>query len=205
MKTTEKAFSLSALILIASYVSAQILSDIGSLKISAISGFSFDAGTLIYPITFTIRDLIHKSLGKKAARTLIILCAGINLLMAAFFAIATILPPDPLWGLQNEFSAILGPVWRIVLASILAEVTSELIDTEIYHWWMTKITSKMQWSRVLISNIISIPIDSVIFAGIAFSGTLPSSVIWSIIFVNIAFKGFITLISIPLIYAVREN
>ncbi|MGL4985877.1 MAG: queuosine precursor transporter [Treponemataceae bacterium] len=204
MKKTETTIPLSALILIASYVSAQIFSDIGSLKISTIFNQSFDAGTLVYPITFTIRDLIHKRLGKKIARTIIILCAGINLIMAAFFSLATLLPADPLWNLQNEFALILGPVWKIVLASILAEVISELIDTEIYHWWMTKVTKKMQWNRVLISNIVSIPIDSLIFAWIAFGGSLPNSVVWSIILVNILFKGFITIISIPLIYIVKE-
>ncbi|MCK7514814.1 MAG: VUT family protein [Desulfobacterales bacterium] len=64
------------------YVAAQMLADIGSLKIAVVAGLAVDAGTFIYPITFTVRDLIHKRLGKSAARTTIVLAAGINLVMA---------------------------------------------------------------------------------------------------------------------------
>ncbi|NMC40369.1 MAG: TonB-dependent receptor [Bacteroidales bacterium] len=40
----------------AAYIAAQILSDIGSLKIAWVAGFSIDGGTFIYPLTFTLRD-----------------------------------------------------------------------------------------------------------------------------------------------------
>ena len=83
------------IIVIAVYVAAQILSDIGSLKIAMVAGFSIDAGTFIYSITFTIRDLVHKRLGKQAARTVILLAAGINLFMALYFQLIARLPQDP--------------------------------------------------------------------------------------------------------------
>ena len=123
------------IVVISLYIAAQLLSDIASLKITLLAGFSMDAGTFIYPLTFTIRDLVHKRLGKLAARKIIILAAGINLFMALFFHFVAWLPQDPAWGLAKEFSVILGPVWRIVIASIIAEVFSELIDTEIYDLW----------------------------------------------------------------------
>ena len=74
----------AGIVAIAVYIAAQLLSDIASLKITVIADFSMDAGTFIYPLTFTIRDLVHKRLGKIAARTVIILAAGINLFMALF-------------------------------------------------------------------------------------------------------------------------
>ena len=37
-------------------------------KITEVAGFSMDAGTLVYPFTFTLRDLVHKTVGAKAAR-----------------------------------------------------------------------------------------------------------------------------------------
>ena len=64
-------------IVIAAYIAAQMLSDITSLKIALVAGLSIDAGTFIYPITFTLRDLVHKLLGKRAARTLIVAAAVI--------------------------------------------------------------------------------------------------------------------------------
>ena len=195
----------SAVIIISVYIAAQLLSDIGSLKIARLAGFSIDAGTFIYPLTFTIRDLVHKQLGKKIARTVIVLAAGINLFMVAFFQFAAWLPQDPSWGLGNEFGIILGPVWRIVIASITAEVIAELIDTEVYHFWVTRITRKYQWARVLTSNAVSIPIDTLIFCWLAFGFTLPHAVVWSIFSANIIVKGLVTLISLPAIYLVKEK
>ena len=195
----------SAIVVISLYIAAQLLSDIGSLKIAWLAGFSVDAGTFIYPLTFTIRDLVHKQLGKAAARTVIILAAVINLFMAVFFQFAAWLPQDPSWGLGKEFATILGPVWRIVIASIIAEVISEMIDTEVYHFWVSRITRRYQWARVLTSNTISIPIDSLIFCWGAFGLALPNAVVWSIFSANVIIKGFVTLISLPAIYLVREN
>jgi len=195
----------AGIILVSIYIAAQLLSDIASLKIALIAGFSIDAGTLIYPLTFTIRDLVHKRLGIRPARTVIILAAGINLFMALFFQLAAWLPQDPAWGLGEQFAAILGPVWRIVIASIVAEVVSELIDTEVYHLWQSRITRKYQWMRVLSSNAVSVPVDSLIFCWGAFGFTLPADVVWSIVAANIIVKGLVTLASLPTIYLVKEK
>jgi uncharacterized integral membrane protein (TIGR00697 family) len=197
-----KDISTAGIVVVSVYIAAQMLSDIASLKIGLIAGFSIDAGTFIYPITFTLRDLVHKRLGKQAARTVIIVAAGINLFMALFLQLAAWLPQDPTWGLGNEFAAILGPVWRIVMASIIAEVIAELIDTEVYHFWVSRITRRYQWARVLISNGVSIPIDSLIFCWGAFGFALPHSVVWSIFFANVIVKGLVTIVSLPGIYLV---
>jgi uncharacterized integral membrane protein (TIGR00697 family) len=200
-----KDISTAGIVVVSVYIAAQMLSDIASLKIAWIAGFSIDAGTFIYPITFTLRDLVHKRLGKQAARMVIILAAGINLFMALFLQFAAWLPQDSTWGLGNEFAAILGPVWRIVIASIIAEVIAELIDTEVYHFWVSRITRRYQWARVLISNGVSIPIDSLIFCWGAFGFTLPHSVVWSIFFANVIIKGLVTIVSLPGIYLVKER
>jgi uncharacterized integral membrane protein (TIGR00697 family) len=197
--------STASLLLISSYIAAQMLADITSLKIALLGPFSIDGGTFIYPFTFTLRDLVHKMLGKRAARTLIVTAAGMNLLMAALLAFVNWLPADPEWGLQDAFGAVLGPVWRIVLASIIAEVISELLDTEIYHLWVTRVTTRYQWARVLTSNAISVPVDSLVFCWIAFGYILPAAVVWSIFWSNVLVKGIVTLVSLPGIYAVPER
>jgi len=190
---------------VAAYIGAQMMSDVGSLKIAQVGGFSIDGGTFIYPFTFTLRDMVHKLLGRNAARTLVVAAAAINLLMALFFAFLSRLPADPTWSLQEAFAAVLSPVWRIVLASIVAEVVSELLDTEVYHLWVNRITRRYQWARVLASNSLSVPIDSLIFVWIAFGGVLPAAVVWSIFWANLLIKGAMTLISLPGIYLVREG
>ena len=199
----------AAVIVVASYIGAQMLADITSLKIGLVAGYAVDMGTFIYPITFTLRDLVHKLLGKRNAQALIIMAAVINLFMAAYLAWAASVPSDPSWGLGAEFSAVLGPLWRIVIASILAEVVSELIDTEVYHWFVTRITERYQWARVLLSNSVSVPVDNLIFAVGAFGAlpflqdhflTLPWAVVGQIFVFNLIVKYGMTLISLPLIY-----
>ena len=192
-----------AILVVAAYIAAQILADIGSLKIALVAGFSIDGGTFIYPLTFTLRDMAHKLLGRSAARMLVLAAAAINVMMAAYFAFLSALPPDPSWPLQEAIAGVLNPVWRIVLASIVAEVISELLDTEIYHVWVTRVTRRYQWARVLVSNGISVPIDSLVFCWIAFGGVLPAAVVWSIFWANVLVKGLTTLISLPGIYLVK--
>lgn len=195
----------AAVVVIAAYIGAQMLSDIASLKIGIVLGLAVDMGTFIYPITFTLRDLAHKQLGKRNAQTLVISAAVINLFMAAYLWWVASVPSDPSWGLGREFAAILAPVWRIVLASIAAEVISELLDTEIYHWFVTRITTRYQWMRVLISNAISIPVDSLIFSVGAFGGMLPWPVVGQIFIFNLLIKFGMTLISLPMIYLVPSR
>ena len=204
----------TAVIIVAAYIGAQMLADITSLKIGLVAGYAVDMGTFIYPITFTLRDLVHKTLGKRNAQALIIMAAVINVLMAMYLSWAASVPSDPSWGLGAEFSAILGPLWRIVIASIVAEVVSELLDTEVYHWFVTRITENYQWARVLLSNSISVPVDNLIFAVGAFGAlpfffffflTLPWATVWQIFVFNLIVKYGMTLISLPLIYLSPKN
>jgi uncharacterized integral membrane protein (TIGR00697 family) len=194
-----------ALVAAAAYVAAQMLADITSLKVVRFLGMSMDAGTFVYPITFTLRDLVHKMVGVKAARALIVTAAVINVVMAALFWLVSRLPGDPSVGPQTAFATVLSPVWRIVVASIGAEVLSELVDTEVYRLWVERVTERYQWMRVLLSNAVSVPLDSLVFAWGAFGGLLPAAVVWSIVLSNVLVKGATTLLSLPLIYAVPEG
>lgn len=192
-------------VVVACYIAAQILADIGSLRIVAVGGWAVDAGTLVYPFTFTLRDLIHKMAGKSIARTVIFAAAGINIAMAGLFWLIARLPADPVTGPQLEFGEVLAPVWRIVFASILAEVIANLIDTEVYQAWVDRYATRHQWGRVLVSNAVAIPVDSAIFVLVAFGGVLAGATVWEIFWVNVIFKMLVTLISIPWIYLVRPT
>lgn len=186
------------------YVAAQVLADVASLRIVEVAGFAVDAGTLIYPFTFTLRDLVHKIAGKTAARVLIVTAAVVNLGMALLFWVTSRLPAADTAPQTVLFGDVLSPVWGIVVASILAEVISELIDTEVYSAWMRRMGERYQWGRVLSSNLVAIPVDSAVFVGVAvITGVFPSAVAWSIFWVNVAVKGLVTVVSIPWIYLVK--
>ena len=205
VKEQKRDLVTAAILVSVLYVAAQMMSDIASLRIVMIAGYSIDAGTFIYPLTFTLRDMVHKVAGIKAARILILTAAGINIFMALFFKVVSQLPPDLTIGLQEEFGLVLSPIWRIVAASIIAEVVSELIDTEGYRIWVEKVTTKYQWARVLFSNLLSIPIDSFLFSFLAFWRLFPTTVVISIFISNMIIKGITTIVSIPGIYLVPDR
>jgi len=196
------------IILVGVYIFLQMAADIAAAKVIVLGKIIMDAG-IIYSLTFTWRDLIHKQLGKKAAQTAIILAGVINVIMALYFLFVVKLPPQAEWaaaGGQKAFEFVFGLVPRIVIASIIAELISELVDTEVYQWWTSGIGKrKPQWMRVIISNSISIPIDSIIFPLIAFSGVLPFSALIIMFLSNILVKAIITAFTFWMIYLVPEK
>jgi uncharacterized integral membrane protein (TIGR00697 family) len=114
---------------------------------------------------------------------------------------------------DSAFLALFSFVPAIVIGSIIAEVVSEWIDTDIYHRIKDRFTGRWQFLRVLLSNAVSLPIDSVIFGSLAFvllpvlfgGEPLPISALPSIVAGQVAFKAVVTLVSLPLIYAVKED
>jgi uncharacterized integral membrane protein (TIGR00697 family) len=203
-----RAVPAAAVLVVAGYIAAQMLADIASLKIGVVMKLAVDMGTFIYPLTFTLRDLVHKTLGKRNAQLLIAAAGAVNLLMVLYLMWAAAVPADPNAFGGAEFSAVFAPLWRIVAASILAEVVSELADTEVYHLFVTRVTTKYQWLRVLASNTVSVPLDNLIFVLLAFT-PFPLlgdqlvdswSAAWQIFAFNLLVKYGVTLLSLPLIY-----
>ncbi len=191
--------------LVGLYITFQLIADVTATKIVDIAGITLPAGTFIFALTFTWRDALHKRLGREWARAAIITAAAANIVMALYFWLAIGLPPAPFWGGQDSFAAVLGFVPRITAASIIAEVISELLDTEVYHVLARRIPGRHQWLRVLGSNGISLPVDSAVFVTLAFAGTMPAAGLVSIALGQIAFKMAVTVVSIPLIYLVRDG
>ncbi|MBI4779430.1 queuosine precursor transporter [Candidatus Falkowbacteria bacterium] len=180
------------------YVATQIFANILSTKITVlpILNLAVDGGTIIYPLTFTLRDFVHKTWGKNNARQTVIIAAGLNALMFVLFWLVGKMTSDPAWKFQEAYELILLPVGRIVMASIIAQIISELIDTEIFSAIYKKIGDL---SAVFISNFISLTIDSFIFGLIAFLGSLPLATVLQIILANILLKLIISALSAPVI------
>ncbi len=196
----------SAIAAVGAYVGAQVIADVTSLKIGTFADRAVDMGTFIYPITFTLRDVVHKALGKRAARTLVVTAAVVNLFMAVYLQWAAKAPSDVSYPLGPEFEAVLAPLWRITLASIVAEVVSELVDTEVYSWFVEKVTAapvgpggrqqrgqRPDRQRDLRRGRVrraARPRDHAL--------TLPWAVVWDIFWVNLTIKALVSAVSLPL-------
>lgn len=192
------------LVAVAAYVGVSLSANVMSSRIVLLGPWAVDAGTLTYPLAFTLRDLVHKAGGRSAARTTIVATAAINAFMVGAFWVAARLPADLAVGAQDEFGQVLVPVARIVLASTVAQLVAELLDTEVYHRVLLRLGRRRQWARVVLSNAVSIPTDSIVFVLVAFAGDLPAATLWEIVWVNVLVKGLTTAVTWPLIYAVRE-
>jgi len=118
-------------------------------------------GTLIFGITFTQRDRVHRY-GRKAVYGMIMVAAVGMVLESLFLAVE----------------------WRIILASFIAIVLSEAADTEIYH----QLLHRSWLQRVTGSNVVSIPLDSLLFNLIAFLGVFEPAMLVAIIFGEIVTK-----------------
>lgn len=186
------------------YVACQLMANILSTKIALLPWvhLSVDGGTIIYPLTFTVRDFVHKACGKHVARQVIVIAAALNVLMVGLFWLIGKMTPDPTWTFQTAYESILMPVWRITAASIIAQIISELVDTEIFSIVYKKFGSML---GVLCSNSVALIIDSVIFCTIAFIGNLPIATVIQIIITNILIKFVVTAISIPTIKLIPET
>ncbi len=180
------------------YVAFQLIANVLSTKIALLPvlNLSVDGGTIIYPLTFTVRDFVHKTWGKYNARLIVVVAGLLNIMMAGLFWFIAILQPDPTWPNQAAFEAILLPVWRITAASIIAQIISELIDTELFSVVYKKFRD---WLGVLISNSVALVVDSILFSVIAFAGVLPTETVVQIVISNVLIKFVITLISVPTI------
>lgn len=118
-------------------------------------------GTFIFGFTFTQRDRMHVR-GRK--------------FVYAVIALATLL--------SVALSALGHVPSRIILASVIAIVIAETVDTEIYQ----RLLAKSWWHRVLTSNTVSIPLDSIFFNLVAFAGVFEPRVMVAIIFGEIVVK-----------------
>ncbi|QLG09944.1 VUT family protein [Deinococcus sp. D7000] len=122
-------------------------------------------GTIFFAAVFTLRDRIHRAGGLKAV----------------YIAIACAL-------LINTLAALLtGTEWRFIGASFLAILAGELADTAVYQ----RLIHRSWWTRVLASNAVSVPLDSVLFNLLAFWGLMAGGEIAQIIFADILAKYLI--------------
>jgi queuosine precursor transporter len=183
------------------YLAFQVFADILAIKQTTLFGLVISPAFVVFPMTFTLRDVMHKYIGKQGARLVIVTALALNAIMLLIFQLYVKLPAVAgTEDVQAAVSLIFGSMWRIVLASILAEFASEMMDTEVYQAWVNKFGERHQWGRVLFSNLVAGPIDIVVFKLVAFAGWLPMSVVWANIGGEMLLRVILAVVTVPLIY-----
>ncbi|MBZ9751226.1 VUT family protein [Deinococcus sp. HMF7604] len=122
-------------------------------------------GTVFFAAVFTLRDRIHRA-------------GGLN---SVYIAIAAALI------VNTTVALVTDTQWRFIGASFLGILLSELADTAVYQ----RLIQRSWWTRVLASNAVSVPLDSILFTLLAFWGDKSTGQIVSIIAADILVKYLI--------------
>ena len=189
-------------IILGLFVAVLIISNIASTKILKFGPFTFDGGTILFPVSYIFGDILTEVYGYKASRRVIWTGFVAALLMSLTFIIVGKLPPAADWGNQEAYDKILGLTPRIVVASLIAYFAGEFSNSFTLAKMKILTHGKWLWTRTIGSTIIGEGVDTLLFVLIAFYGVLPGELLMTVIISNYIFKVGFEAILTPLTYQV---
>jgi len=198
-----KRFSFLFVVLVALSSVALIVSNIIAGKLwQAPFGLIFTTAVWLFPIVYILNDVIPECYGLKTAQKVIFTAFGLNALAVLFFYICLWLPAPVFWQNQAAFQTVLGFTVRLLIASFAGYLAGSNLNV----WIMVTIKKltheKYLWVRTITSTIFGEYLDTLIFASIAFYGTMPLSALGSLILSMGAFKILYEVCATPLTYIV---
>lgn len=158
-------------LLVTSYVAANVM----AVKLINVGGVTFfDAGTIIFPISYMLGDVLTEIWGFKMARNVIWLtffCCG-------FFVLATAvgvwLPyPEYMADTADAYATVFTYVPRIIVASLAAFLVGELVNAKLMVVIKRKTGNRKLWMRTIGSSVVGVFCDSALFVVLAFAGASP--------------------------------
>lgn len=201
MQTNQKAFKYYITISVF-FVAVLLISNIASTKIVDFGWFTFDGGTLLFPLSYIFGDILTEVYGYKKSRSVIWLGFFCALMMSLVFYIVGQLPSASDWGNQDAYNAILGATPRIVLASLVAYLCGSFSNSMILAKMKIWTKGKYLWTRTIGSTVVGELVDSTLFILIAFAGILPNSLLVTLIISNYIFKTLVEVAFTPITYKV---
>ncbi len=184
------------------FVSILLISNVASTKIVDFGYFTFDGGTLLFPLSYIFGDILTEVYGYRKSRSVIWLGFFMALLMSVIFIIVGKLPPAAGWNNQSAYDAILGLTPRIVSASLIAYFCGEFSNSFILAKMKIWTGGKWLWTRTIGSTLVGELVDSTLFILIAFLGILPNSLLLTLIISNYIFKTGVEVLFTPITYKI---
>lgn len=184
------------------FVAVLLISNIASTKIVEIWKFTFDGGTILFPLSYIFGDILTEVYGYKKSRRVIWIGFFCALLMSLTLSLIGLIKPAGGWEYQEAYMAILGQTPRIVTASLIAYFAGEFSNS--YILARMKVLTKGRWlfARTIGSTIVGEGIDTIIFVIIAFLGVYDNRLVLFIIISNYIFKVSLEIIFTPITYKV---
>jgi len=187
------------------FVTVLLISNIVSTKITNIWPLTFDAGTILFPLSYIFWDILTEVYGYKQSRKIIWMWFGAALLMAAIIIIVGLLPSAADRPYQEAYQNILWLTPRIVLASLIAYFAWEFSNSYLLAKIKIWMKGKKLRIRTIWSTTISQILDTGLFVFIAFFWIFEPSLLWTILVYNYIFKVWIEILFTPLTYIITNK
>jgi len=189
-------------LIMALFVSVLLISNVASSKIVDLGPFTFDGGTLLFPISYIFGDILTEVYGYRRSRRVIWAGFAAAALMAGVLALVGALAPAEGWEHQDAYEAILGMTPRIVLGSLVAYFAGEFSNSYILAKMKIWSQGRWLWTRTIGSTLVGEGVDTLLFVLIAFGGALPWPLLWSILVSNYVFKVGLEAAMTPITYRI---
>lgn len=156
-------------------VTCYITSNLMAVKLVEVGGRSwFDGGTITFPLTYMLGDVLTEIWGFKTAKKVIFLTFLCNLLLIVCTYIGVFLPsPEYIADTAEAYDMIFTITPRILIASLTAFLAGELSNA----WVMVAVKrmtkGRYLFVRTIISSAVGYIFDTVLFVIFAFGGTAP--------------------------------
>jgi len=184
------------------FVAVLMISNIVSTKILDLWFFTFDWGTLLFPLSYIFGDILTEVYGYKQSRKIIWMGFGVLILMAVTIMIVGRLPAAQDRTFQQDYQNVLWLTPRIVLASLIAYFAWEFSNSYILAKLKILMQGKKLRIRTIWSTIVGEFLDTGMFIIIAFYGVFTNDILLAIMISNYIFKVGIEIIFTPFTYLV---
>jgi uncharacterized integral membrane protein (TIGR00697 family) len=167
---------------------------------------AFDAGTLLFPISYIFGDILTEVYGYKKSRRVIWAGFMSAALMSLSLWLVGLMPGEALWqeyAGQEAYNAILGGMatGAIVIASLVAYFAGEFSNSYIMAKMKVATEGRWLWTRTIGSTLIGQGVDTILFVIIATAlGVFPWAIALTLIVTNYIFKVGIEVILTPVTY-----
>lgn len=187
-------------LVMAAFVAVLIISNVASTKILVLGPFTFDGGTILFPLTYIFCNILTEVYGYRRSRRVI--WTGFFWLAAAAAIIALVdwLPAAPGWELQESFHAVLGQTPRIVAGSLIAYFVGEFANSYVLAKMKLRTKGRWLWMRTIGSTVVGQAIDTSLFLIVAFLGVLPLPLLGAVFISNYVFKIGVEVLATPATY-----
>lgn len=196
-------------IVVAVFVTTLILSNIlSSAKIIDLGlalgpiDLIFDAGTILFPISYIFGDILTEVYGYARSRRVIWIGFAMMALTGASIWLTGILPAESMWSQSvgaDAYQAVLGGVPGLLAASLAAYWIGEFANSYVLARMKLATEGRWVWSRTIASTLVGQMLDTAVFVGIATAvGVFPPEIALPLIATNYIFKVAIEVLFTPL-------